>query len=143
MNIPETLLKYQHYVSKLSKHHLDIFSSVFTEDDILKQQHKTWTLQISLHEQDICGSCAALSVCRKFPLLQVKQNSKPTKRHSLGGILVDLLNKDFTDFTASRLDILLMLGNMLTMSKLKYYLYLNLYKQICTIKIVNTIKQMV
>ena len=70
-------------------------------------------------------------------------NSKPTKRHSLGGILVDLLNKDFTDFTASRLDILLMLENMLTMSKLKYYLYLNLYKQICTIKIVNTIKQMV
>ena len=49
-------------------------------------------------------------------LLDVKQSSKPSKMNSNGGVLVDLFNK--TDFTASKPDLLSMLGNMLTISKL-------------------------
>ena len=52
----------------------------------------------------------------KIQLLHVKQSSKPSKIHSRGGVLVYLFNK--TNFTASKPDFLLMLGNMLTISKL-------------------------
>ena len=52
----------------------------------------------------------------KIELLHVKQISRPSKIHSTGGVLVDLFNK--TDFTASKPDLLSMLGNMLTISKL-------------------------
>ena len=52
----------------------------------------------------------------KIELLHVKQNSKPSKIHLTGGVLVDLLSK--TDFKASKPDLLSMLGNMLTISKL-------------------------
>ena len=51
-----------------------------------------------MYEQDICGPCAVPSVCRKFlllkiELLHVKQSSKPSKIHSTGVVLVDLLIK--------------------------------------------------
>ena len=46
-------------------------------------------------------------------LLDVKQSSKPSKINSNGGVLVDLLNK-----TASKPDLLSMLENMWTVSKL-------------------------
>ena len=48
--------------------------------------------------------------------MHVPQSSKPSKIHSTGGVLVDPFNK--TDFTASKTDLLSMLGDMLTKSKL-------------------------
>lgn len=69
-----------------------------------------------------CGPCTVPSVCKKCyillkkKLLHVKQRSKPSKIHSTGGVLVDLFNK--TDLTASKPDLLCMLGNVLAISKL-------------------------
>ena len=64
---------------------------------------------IALFEQDICGPCVVPSVCRKFlllkiELLHVKQSFEPSKIHSTGEVLADLLNK--TDLTASKPDLL-------------------------------------
>ena len=53
----------------------------------------------------------------KIELLHVNQSLKPSKIHSTGAVLIDLSNK--TDFTASKLDLLSMLGNMLKISKPK------------------------
>ena len=53
----------------------------------------------------MCGPCAVpllLLLLLKIELLHVKQNSKPSKINSTGGVLVDLFNK--TDFTASKPD---------------------------------------
>ena len=73
-----------------------------------------------MYEQDICGPCTVPSIYRKFlllkaELLHVKQSSKPSNIHSTGGVLVELFNR--ADLTASKLDLLLMLQNMLTISE--------------------------
>ena len=90
--------KFQYHVSRLSEYHFEVFSRVLAEGYIVP------------------------SICRKFlllitELLHVKQSSKPFKIYSTGGILVDRFNE--IDFTVSKPDLLSMLGNMLTVSKLK------------------------
>ena len=50
-------------------------------------------IAISLYEHDICGPFAVPSVFRKFlllkiKLLHVKQSFKPSKIHSIGGVLL-------------------------------------------------------
>ena len=100
-------------------------------------------IAISLYEQDIYGTSTVPSVCRKFlllkiELLHVKQSSKPSKIHSVGGVLVDFFNK--TDLIASEPDLMSMLGNMVTISKLTKIAFVGKKH---TINIINYIKQMI
>ena len=75
----------------------------------------------------------------KIELSNVKQSSEPSKIHSTGGVLADLLNK--TDLTASKPDLLSMLENTLLISKVTKTA-LAFKKHLKTINIINYIKQM-
>ena len=68
-----------------------------------------WSLHCTINLQEI-------SIINNR-IIHVKQSSKPFKIYSTGGILVDRFNE--IDFTVSKPDLLSMLGNMLTVLKLK------------------------